>query len=120
MAQNRHVMPLTRLLLIAAVILAIPAGAPAARKPAPFEGYVKYVHYHVHYDVNAGGTHVETWDWAIKVLAPAGISEANRATVSYSGRLEKAKILYAYTLKKDGRRIKVPPFAALSRRWVSG
>jgi transglutaminase-like putative cysteine protease len=76
---------------------------------APFAGYIKYVRYRVHYEVNADGTHVETWDVALKVLADQGISEANRASISYSDRLQSVKIQHAYTLKKDGSRVDVPP-----------
>jgi len=75
----------------------------------PFAGFTKYVRYRAHYDVNGDGTHVETHDWALKVLADQGISTANRASISFSDRLQTADILSAYTLKKDGRRIDVPP-----------
>ncbi len=52
---------------------------------------------------------METWEVAIKVLAEQGVSEANRAYISYSDRLQSVKILHAYTLKHDGTRFDVPP-----------
>src|SRR5215472_13421511 len=75
---------------------------------APFAGYTRYVRYRVHYDVNPDGTHVETCEWALKVLSEQGIADANRASISYSDRLQSAEILSAYTLKVDSRRIDVP------------
>jgi transglutaminase-like putative cysteine protease len=77
-------------------------------KPQPFSGYTKYVWWRAHYDVNADGTHVETREWAIKVLSPEGVTNANQASFDYSGSLQEAEILSAYTLKADGRRINVP------------
>ena len=74
-----------------------------------FAGYTKYVWYHVHYDVNADGTHVENTSWALKVLSEQGVARAQEASVSVSDSLEKLEILSAYTLKPDGRKINVPP-----------
>ena len=105
-------LPERRLLFLLGIasLLVMAAQAHAAqKKTAPFAGYSKYVRYHVHYDVNADGSHVETRDLALKVLAPQGVAEVNREYVTYSDRLEKAKIVSAYTLKKDGRRVNVPP-----------
>ena len=92
-----------------AILLALLAtGARAGEQTKPFEGFTKYVKYHVRYEVNPDGTHVETHDWALKVLSDQGVSAANSASVSFSDRLQEAEILSAYTLKKDGRRIDVP------------
>jgi transglutaminase-like putative cysteine protease len=97
-------------IVLAAAMLMVSGRVRAAeQETAPFAGYIKYVRYHVHYEVNADGTHVETWDTALKVLSPQGISQANQMSVSYSERLQSVKILYAYTLKNDGHRINVPP-----------
>ncbi|HTC30732.1 MAG TPA: DUF3857 and transglutaminase domain-containing protein, partial [Candidatus Acidoferrum sp.] len=74
-----------------------------------FAGYTKYVYYHARYDVNSDGTHVETKSWALKVLTDQGVSDAQEASVSVSERLQTMEILDAYTLKKDGSKIKVPP-----------
>src|SRR5438309_8932263 len=92
-----------------AILLALLAtDARAGEQTKPFEGFTKYVKYHVRYEVNPDGTHVETHDWALKVLSDQGVSAANSASVSFSDRLQEAEILSAYTLKKDGRRIDVP------------
>jgi transglutaminase-like putative cysteine protease len=74
-----------------------------------FAGYTKYVFYHARYDVNPDGTHVETTSWGLKVLTDQGISDAQEASVSVSASLQTMEILEAYTLKKDGSKIKVPP-----------
>ncbi len=97
------------LLLTVATLSGIPSHARATQhKAAPFEGYSKFVRYDINFHVNANYSHVETDSWALKVLAPQGVSDANQASITYSDRLETAKILYAYTLKKDGHRINVP------------
>jgi transglutaminase-like putative cysteine protease len=74
-----------------------------------FAGYTKYLWFHDRFEVNADGTHVEKAEWAQKVLTDQGISEANETSISFSDGLETAEILSAYTLKKDGRKINVPP-----------
>lgn len=74
-----------------------------------FAGYTKYPWYHVHYEVNADGTHVETQSWAQKVLSEQGVADAQKASVSFSDRLESVEFITAYTLKQDGRKIEVPP-----------
>src|SRR5208282_823084 len=96
--------------LIAAVVIllnSLPARAHDAAKD--FAGYTKYAWYHTHYDVNPDGTHVETQAWALKVLSEQGVSEAQQMPITYSNQMEKLEILSAYTLKKDGRKIEVPP-----------
>jgi transglutaminase-like putative cysteine protease len=73
-----------------------------------FAGYTKYVWYRTHYDVNPDGTDVETQAWALKVLTDQGVAQAQKASISFSDRLQTVEILSAYTLKSDGRRISVP------------
>lgn len=94
------------------LILIAPAAhaelAPPRQKPEPFQGFTKYEWYRANYDVNPDGTHVEEQSWQMKVLSEQGISDANQVAVTFSDRLEKVDFLYAYTLKKDGRRIDVP------------
>jgi transglutaminase-like putative cysteine protease len=91
----------------AALLTSLPARADDAKKD--FAGYTKYVWYHAHYDVNLDGTHVETQSWALKVLSEQGVAGAQTAQVSFSDRLQTMEVLSAYTLKKDGRKINVPP-----------
>ena len=70
--------------------------------------FTKYEYYYATYEVNNDGTHVETHEWALKVLAEQGVEGANRTSVTFSDRLQDAEIRAAYTLKKDGRRIDAP------------
>ena len=92
--------------LLALFLATIPVRAEDQK--TPFQGYTKYLSYRVQYDVNADGTHVETVRWALKVLRQQGVGYANRASVSFSDRLERAEIIEAYTLKGGSRRIDVP------------
>src|ERR1700722_20308868 len=96
--------------LVIALVLGtmVPNGRADQVKPPPFSGYTKYAWYRSHYEVNGDGTDVETHEWALKVLSEQGITEANQGSVDYSGSLQDAEILSAYTLKADGRRINVP------------
>jgi transglutaminase-like putative cysteine protease len=96
-------------LIAATAVLLNPSPARADGAKKEFAGYTKYLWYHAHYDINPDGTHVEMQAWALKVLTEQGVSEANSESVSFSDRLETATILSAYTLKKDGRKINVPP-----------
>src|SRR5271167_2297676 len=98
-----------RILFVAAALSLGSFVARAADAKKDFAGYTKFVSYHAHYDVNPDGTHVETQSWALKVLTEQGVAEAQQAPVSYSDRLETMEVLSAYTLKKDGRKINVPP-----------
>ena len=68
----------------------------------------KYVYVHSKYKVNADATHTEEHDWAMKVLDQRALERAKQASISYSTSIQKAKVLQAYTLKADGRRIDVP------------
>src|SRR5207244_11663109 len=76
-----------------AILLALLAtGARAGEQTKPFEGFTKYVKYHVRYEVNPDGTHVETHDWALKVLSDPGARAANTASASFSGPLRGREI----------------------------
>ncbi len=97
------------LIVAAALLLHLFRARANADNAEPFAGFTKYVRYHVHYDVNADGTDVETCEWAMKVLTDKGVALANHGSVSFSDRLQNAEILSAYTLKKDGRRVDVLP-----------
>ena len=93
----------------ALLILMVPFSVSADEgKTEPFTGIIKYVKYHVDYDVNPDGTHTENHEEIIEVLTDEGVEAANQETIRYSESLEEVEILSAYTLKKDGRRIDVP------------
>ena len=98
-------------LILLTIGLSGPAARATASKPAeskPFAGYTKYAWYRARYEVNADGTDVETYDIGTKVLSQQGIAQANQTSINYSDTLQQARILAAYTLKSDGRRIDVP------------
>lgn len=105
--------------LIAAIFIASRAGAEDGKAEA-FMGHIKYEKFHSDYDVNADGTYTLVHDTLIDVLTEQGVKYANQTKLSYSESLDEAVILSAYTLKKDGRRIDVPPSNIQDREAVSG
>jgi transglutaminase-like putative cysteine protease len=107
--------------LVLLIITVIPSevGANEA-KSGTVAGNTKYVKYYANYDVNANGTHTVTYDIIVEVLTEEGVKSANQVTFSYSESLENPTILSAYTLKKDGRRIDVPPSNIQERSAVTG
>jgi len=85
-----------------------------------FAGIIKYDKYHRNYEVNPDGTYTMTMDIICTVLTEEGIKAVGQSSLIYSTSLDKAEILSAYTLKKDGRRIKVPPPNLQERDAVTG
>ncbi|MCW5623883.1 MAG: DUF3857 domain-containing protein [Burkholderiales bacterium] len=85
-------------------------GSAAAETEASDESadFTRYERYSADYELHADGTHIETHSWALKVLADQGVEDANQTSISYSQRLQEARIIEAYTLKSDGRRIDAP------------
>jgi hypothetical protein len=73
------------------------------------EPFTRYERYWATYDVNADGTYVEQYDWAMRVLTQQGVATANNTAITYTDRLHAVEILEAYTLKPDGRRIDALP-----------
>ena len=73
------------------------------------EPFIKYERYSATYDVNADGTYVEQYEWAMRVLAQQGVTSAKNTSITYTDRLHVVDILEAYTLKPDGRRIDALP-----------
>jgi hypothetical protein len=51
-------------------------------------GFTNYERHRVRYDVDDGGRHVETHEWTLRVLSDPGIAIANRASVSFSDRMQ--------------------------------
>jgi len=88
--------------------------------PEQFVGSVRYDKYHEKYEVNPDGTYTMTMDFICSVLTEEGVKAAGHASLNYSASLDKAEILSAYTIKKDGRRIKVPPSNLQERDAVMG
>ena len=68
----------------------------------------RYERYHIKYYINDDLSHVETYDWALKVLKERAVRSAKQASIYYSTSIQNAEVLKAYTRKADGRRIDVP------------
>ncbi len=89
--------------------LLVPATWAEPTKEHGTEPFTKYERYSAIYEVNADGTYVEHYEWAVRVLADEGVASANSTSITYTERLHAIEILEAYTLKPDGRRIDAPP-----------
>lgn len=61
------------------------------------------------YTVSDDGSYVETHETAIKVIKEAGLEAAKDASITHSTSVQQAEVISAYTLKPDGRKVKVPP-----------
>lgn len=92
------------LVLLALACLVLPAQLLA--KETELDS--KYVYVHSTYKVNEDATHTEVHKWALKILSKRALEYAKKASINYSTSVQKAKVLEAYTLKADGRRIDVP------------
>lgn len=68
----------------------------------------RYTHDHIDYQLNADGSHVETHDWAMKILKENAIANAKSTSITYSTSIQKTDVISAYTIKADGRRIDAP------------
>lgn len=107
--------------VIAAFIVMLPFhGGAEEGKKVTFTGFFKVAKSHSDYRVNPDGTHTETHDMQIEVLTEEGIKSANYVDIRYSEGLQELSILHAYTLKKDGRRIDVPPANFQDRAAIEG
>jgi transglutaminase-like putative cysteine protease len=98
---------LVALVLCSSSLLA-PAFA-AESKDNEAEPFTKYERYSATYEVNADGTYVEHYEWAVRVLGDEGVASASSTSITYTERLHAIEVLEAYTLKPDGRRIDAPP-----------
>ena len=78
-------------------------GGPAAIAP-PYE----IVKDHVDIEVAADGAYVESREESYRVLDAEGINLLHERRFSFTHGFESLKIVTAYTLKADGRRIEVP------------
>jgi transglutaminase-like putative cysteine protease len=98
---------LKQTLFLCGALLAVCLRAGAAGVDEP-ELDSRLTHYYLNYHINADASHVETYDWAAKVLQARAVERLKSQSISYSTSIQKAEILHAYTLKADGRRIDVP------------
>lgn len=69
---------------------------------------MRFERYHVEYRLNDDASHVETHEWAMKVLKERAVERVKQASITYSTSIQKAEVVQAYTLKADGRRLDVP------------
>lgn len=95
----------TQLAFISA--LAIAAPVPAANT-ADMEIPSRVERYWVEYRLNDDASHVETYEWASKVLMERALEQAKRRSITYSTSIQRAEVLTAYTRKADGRKLEVP------------
>lgn len=65
--------------------------------------------WHTTYDVAADGRVTQTVVHRYQVLQERRLEQLKVYSISYSTSIQTGEILEAYTLKKDGRKIKVPP-----------
>lgn len=79
-----------------------------AAEQSPAEIDSRYTYIHSYYKVNKDATHVETHEWARKILTERALKYAKQTSISYSKSVQKAEILEAYTLKANGKRIDAP------------
>lgn len=98
---------LKQILFLCVALLAASQRAGAAEAEEA-ELASRLTHYHASYRINDDASHVETHDWATKVLQARAVEGVKQHTISYSTSIQKAEILHAYTLKADGRRIDAP------------
>jgi len=88
-------------------ILTLCSSASAATGD-PLDLQTRYSHYYANYSVNEDGTATESYEWSTKVLKETALERFKRSSVGYSTSAQKAEVIFAYTLKADGRRIDVP------------
>ncbi len=88
-----------------AIMCITPIAHAAKTKDQPLQQEREYHHYFI----NADGTYAETVETAVKVLKDTAIEYVKETSISYSTSIQKADVIFAYTLKPDGRRIDVPP-----------
>ena len=70
---------------------------------------IRFEYYYANYSLNEDSSHVESHEWAKKILKERAVEGAKRASITYSTSVQKADVVEAYTRKADGRRIDVPP-----------
>lgn len=64
--------------------------------------------YNIDYTINQDGSFVVERAWKLKILHEKAIEESKQYSFSYSTGIETSKIIDAYTLKANGKKIKVP------------
>lgn len=88
--------------------LNLTSSALAAHKPKYADLDRRFVKWHVNYYVNDDDSSEKVSEIAIKALQESAVEDLKKYEFSYSTSIEKSKVLEAYTLKADGKRINVP------------
>jgi transglutaminase-like putative cysteine protease len=83
-------------------------GTANAAAGDPLDLQIRFNRYHQNFLINADGTATESTEWSKKILKETALEGTKRASIGYSTSAEKAKVILAYTLKANGRRINVP------------
>jgi len=60
------------------------------------------------YKINEDYTHEQTVRWETEILKERALEKKKKGYISYSASIQKVEDIEAYTLKKDGTKIKVP------------
>jgi transglutaminase-like putative cysteine protease len=94
--------------LLGGLALSLSAGTGAWAAEPTEAPATRVKHYTASYTVNPDGAHVESRSWSMAVLKPEAVATAARTAVSYDRQLQKVTLVEAYTLKADGRKLKVP------------
>lgn len=95
--------------LFAAAILSCATLIPAVRAQDKVEHPYLDKLWHAVYDVAGDGSTTETITQRFQILQESLLEQSKVYTISYSTSIQKGEILEAYTIKKDGRQVAVPP-----------
>jgi Domain of Unknown Function with PDB structure (DUF3857)/Transglutaminase-like superfamily len=90
--------------IVATVAFVVSAGSVMAQDLA-----IRYESYQVRYELREDATYLATYSWQAKVLNRQGLDFARQASFGHSASVEKSKIISAYTIKPDGKKIEAPP-----------
>ncbi|WP_347986123.1 DUF3857 domain-containing protein [Methylomonas sp. AM2-LC] len=88
------------------VILCLMVNRAQAEEPVQ-EILARVPFYAIDYTLNQDGSFSEDRAWETKVLHEKALEDVKQLTISYSTSIETAKVIDAYTLKANGKKIKV-------------
>lgn len=81
--------------------------APAAYADTPYIPPMTVQHWDISYNISPGGTYTKFVSFAGKFETAKSLDDGSTSDISYSGDLERIKILDAYTTTPDGKRVNV-------------
>lgn len=70
---------------------------------------IRYESYKVRYELREDATYLATYSWQAKVLNQRGLEFSRQTSFGHSASVEHSKIVAAYTIKPDGKKIEAPP-----------